>query len=433
MLRSLALLVLALPAVALADSPTELPIQGVLTDDAGFPIDGTVDIRLALYTQPEGTVPVFAEDTVVTTNQGHFVVYLGRVEPLDWSITRDNSALYLGITVDDDSEMARIPVATTAFAGWADYSGNAETLDGFDLDGVIGEVETSLGEDLHDRYLDTEAVSAMGSNEEGNPLNHSRYTDAEALAVSGASDFLNPLNHERFSEPEAVAAMGNVRDENPYAHERYDDADVLAANGEISASNPYAHNRYTDSEAVAAMGSIADNNPLAHDRYADAEAVSAVSSDDRYVRNTGDTIDGNLTFTGVLKDDDSPFSVHLIKRRFWRSSEGIHFQMPDGSVVVTPISDGVAVTTGPVRYRPSGSAEGDGILYFNIDDQASYACQLLHWEDDVARSGYYIGTDAGNGKVAIWGNDNTSTFEIARQGIPGVPIAVNSQFAMMCF
>jgi hypothetical protein len=57
----------------------------------------------------------------------------------------------------------------------------------------------------------------------------------------------------------------------------------------------------------------------------------------------------------------------------------------------------------------------------------------LHWEDDVARSGYYIGTDGGNGKVAIWGNDDTSTFEIAREGVSGVPIPVNSQFAMMCF
>jgi hypothetical protein len=51
----------------------------------------------------------------------------------------------------------------------------------------------------------------------------------------------------------------------------------------------------------------------------------------------------------------------------------------------------------------------------------------------VARSGYYIGTDGGNGKVAIWGNDDTSTFEIAREGVSGVPIPVNSQFAMMCF
>ncbi|MFT6162627.1 MAG: hypothetical protein ACJAZO_005308 [Myxococcota bacterium] len=433
MLRTLALLVFTLPTVALADSPTELPIQGVLTDDAGFPIDGVVDIRLALYTLPEGTTPVFAEDTVVNANQGHFVAYLGRVETLDWSIARDNSSLYLGITVEDDSEMARIPIATTAFAGWADYSGNAETLDGFDLDGVIGEVEISLGEDLHDRYLDSEAVSAMGNSEGGNPLNHSRYTDAAALAMSGASNFLNPLNHERFTEPEARAAMGNVRDDNAYAHERYDDGNVVAALGEIGVANPYAHNRFTDAEAVAAMGAVGNDNPLAHNRYTDTDAVNAVARDDRYVSNTGDVLDGNLTFTGVLKDDNSPFSVHLIKRRFWRSSEGIHFQMPDGSVTVTPISDGVAITTGAVRYRPSGSVEGDGILYFNIEDQPTYACNLLHWEDDVARSGYYIGTDGGNNKVAIWGNDDTSTFEIAREGVSGVPIPVNSQFAMMCF
>jgi hypothetical protein len=329
--------------------------------------------------------------------------------------------------------MARIPVATTAFAGWADYSGNAETLDGFDLDGVIAEVETSLGEDLHDRYLDTEAVAAMGSPEDGNPLNHSRYTDGEALAMSGVSDFLNPLNHERFTEPEAVAAMGNVRDENPYAHERYDDADVLAANGEIDPGNPYAHSRYVNSEAVAAMGAVGNTNPLAHNRYTDAAAVSAVASDDRYVRNSGDTIDGSLTFNGALRDDNSPLAVHLIKRKFWRSSEGLHFQMPDGSVNVTPMTDGVAVTTGPVRYRPSGSAEGDGILYFNIDDQPSIACQLLHEEDDVARSGYYIGTDGGNGKIAIWGDATTGTFEIAREGVAGIPIAVNAQFAMICF
>lgn len=69
----------------------------------------------------------------------------------------------------------------------------------------------------------------------------------------------------------------------------------------VNATNEISINMsVVDGWIDAHAGSTADANTRNHDRYTDAEARSAVSTQDRYVRNTGDVVTGTLTVAAAL-------------------------------------------------------------------------------------------------------------------------------------
>jgi hypothetical protein len=123
-----ACLLFAAPAVA--DAPAFLPLQGVLTNTDGTPVDGDTAIRFALYTADMGGTELWNETQTVPVDQGFFTVYLGDTSVLDLSLFRDNESVWLGVRVGSDSEMSRFQVATTGFAGFAQYAGDAASLGG---------------------------------------------------------------------------------------------------------------------------------------------------------------------------------------------------------------------------------------------------------------------------------------------------------------
>ncbi len=117
-------------APASADAPAFMPVQGVLASTDGTPVDGEVDIRFALYTADIGGTELWFETQSVLVEQGFFTAYLGDVTTLDLSVFRDNENVWLGVRVGTDLEMARFQVASTGFAGFAQYCGDSATLGG---------------------------------------------------------------------------------------------------------------------------------------------------------------------------------------------------------------------------------------------------------------------------------------------------------------
>lgn len=116
-----------------AQAPALLPVQGVLTDDLGEPIDGVVSVTFALYDRDTGGSALFEETVPVTAEGGSFSVYLGNAgAPLDLTLFA-RSPIYLGITVESDAEMApRFMLGTTPYAAYAQMCGDANTLSGMD-------------------------------------------------------------------------------------------------------------------------------------------------------------------------------------------------------------------------------------------------------------------------------------------------------------
>jgi hypothetical protein len=114
----------------LADSPL-LPIQGRLLDSAGDAIDGDRTVSFAIYGTSTGGSPVYTESQEIGFTGGNFAAYLGDVVTLDPSLFDDAPPLWLGITIQGDSEMEpRIRLGSAPTAAFAHMCGDAATLGG---------------------------------------------------------------------------------------------------------------------------------------------------------------------------------------------------------------------------------------------------------------------------------------------------------------
>lgn len=103
---------------ARAQVPDMLPVQGVLTDDVGTPLDGDQTIQFRIYDVETGGTALFDETQVVAIDDGNFTAYLGQIQSLDLSALRGN--IYLGVKVGSDPEMTpRLQFGTVPFAAYA--------------------------------------------------------------------------------------------------------------------------------------------------------------------------------------------------------------------------------------------------------------------------------------------------------------------------
>jgi hypothetical protein len=91
--------------------------------------NGDYAMTFAIYNAPTGGAPLWQEAKVVTASGGYIATLLGNVIPFDLSIF-NGQVLYLGIKVNNDPETT--PRQLLAYAPYALYAGNADTLDGLD-------------------------------------------------------------------------------------------------------------------------------------------------------------------------------------------------------------------------------------------------------------------------------------------------------------
>jgi hypothetical protein len=112
--------VLSFAGVAGAAVPSTLTHQGRLYDAANAPVDGTLQVRFAIYDSATGGTPIWEETLAVAFDRGYFSAELGAATPFDFtagSETFDGSVRHLGITVGTDAEMApRAAVRSVPYA-----------------------------------------------------------------------------------------------------------------------------------------------------------------------------------------------------------------------------------------------------------------------------------------------------------------------------
>lgn len=94
-----------------------------------------------------------------------------------------------------------------------DNNGNL-TLPGT-VDGIDIAAHDADGSAHHAKYLDAEAVSAMGAKGDANALHHDRYDDAEAVSAMGVKGAGNPLHHDIYTDVEALAIAETIIDDTP--------------------------------------------------------------------------------------------------------------------------------------------------------------------------------------------------------------------------
>ncbi len=131
------LLSVAISGNAAAKVPAQLPIQGVLTDTAGTPINGSISMTFALYDAAQAEQSLWSDDFALELVDGFYTVYLGSQKILDPQSIIAGDEVWLGITVADDSEMERIQLASVVFALQAQFCEQIGGLSAADIQPVL--------------------------------------------------------------------------------------------------------------------------------------------------------------------------------------------------------------------------------------------------------------------------------------------------------
>jgi len=137
-LLTLASAVWAGPASAAAPTavPSFLVEQGRLFDTSGNPLAGTASVLFAIYTAPTGGTIVWSETQSLTLDAGYFSARLGDVQPIVPATVFTGTELYLGITVNGDTELSprqtidSTPYAFVANNAIGDITPNSVTVNG---------------------------------------------------------------------------------------------------------------------------------------------------------------------------------------------------------------------------------------------------------------------------------------------------------------
>ena len=138
-----------------------LSYQGQLLDpftSAPKP-NGIYAMTFAMYNVADGGAPLWTEAKSVQVTDGYFATLLGDLAPLNLGIF-NGQVLYLGVRVGADAEAT--PRQRMAYAPYALYAGNADTLDGLDSS-AFARVGQGGGGPLAYGYVDENGNRGVGT------------------------------------------------------------------------------------------------------------------------------------------------------------------------------------------------------------------------------------------------------------------------------
>ena len=202
--RLLALCSLFLAPSVLAAVPMEMPLQGVVRDNAGNPANGEFEVTFALYPSEDATPAeaLWWNTQSITVNDGRFLTRLGEGKPLDPADFSSGQALWLGMAIENEDELPRRPLGSSATAL------HAATAGGLDCSGCVG--LSALTDEAQSSLVD-QALAAVQANGYTTVASGLYYDDTEAaLGASDVQAAIDAVNTK--VESIEVSAQGNVNE-----------------------------------------------------------------------------------------------------------------------------------------------------------------------------------------------------------------------------
>ena len=173
-------------ALARADAPPLVPLQGFLTDRSNTPLEGEFEMRFALYEQENGGDAVFEESQRVRVQDGQFSALLGAGRDLPLRLFREHDRLFVGVSIAKDGEVKpRLRLATAPYAGFAATCGDASSLGGLPLHQLARLNHTHSAADLQSGELDPARFDAYADLMSSDRL---KGDDANDLLTLAAAD-----------------------------------------------------------------------------------------------------------------------------------------------------------------------------------------------------------------------------------------------------
>jgi hypothetical protein len=165
---------------AFAVVPDLIPLQGMLQDDEGDPLDESAILTFRMYDDEVAATAFWTEEQSVQVEDGYFSVYLGDTMELP-SDYATHASVWLGISVNDDPEMERFELAAVPYALEAQ------------LCHQIGDLtEEAIAEHRHDdRYAPASSGVPSGAvmffSAEACPTGWQPFTEGQGRVMLGAA------------------------------------------------------------------------------------------------------------------------------------------------------------------------------------------------------------------------------------------------------
>lgn len=233
-----------LTGISTVEAATVINYQGTLKNSSQTAVpDTTYTFTFKLYTQSSGGSPVWTETQSLSTQQGVFSANLGSVSAFSSNLFSSNPTLYLGITVNSDSEMTpRQRVGSSPYAF---------TADEISLSGIRAAAQTNTINNLNFAQnwnwntLTTEDALAISSTTQ---------TTGTLLSVSTNSNSLNSTKGILYVSNTGTSTNGTVA--RIQANSNSGSGLTLLANGSLGIGTTTPSGTFTiaGSRSLAAWG-----------------------------------------------------------------------------------------------------------------------------------------------------------------------------------
>ena len=191
------------PAVVLAQ-PSQVPVQGYLSDDLGQPIDGELPVRFSLYSVPTGGASWFTElYEPLTIDEGQFIANLGSVEALDLAEFEAGPMVYLEVEVNDEVLTPRMALMTVPYAAWARRAGGAPWAG-------ISDVPASLADGDDDTTYTAAPPLILNAGTGAFGLSSVGCSDGDAWVWTGAAWDCRPAASDDLAGGPGIAVSGGT-------------------------------------------------------------------------------------------------------------------------------------------------------------------------------------------------------------------------------
>jgi len=134
------LTVFAADTLKAGDVPNVITTQGVLRNAGGDVVNGIYSLTLKMYTaQIDGQLLWSEVQNNVVVENGIYTSTLGTISPLPTSLFKQQTDVWLGVSVEGQKELPRVRITTVAYAFQSRSALVAETAEDLDCTGCIDE------------------------------------------------------------------------------------------------------------------------------------------------------------------------------------------------------------------------------------------------------------------------------------------------------
>jgi hypothetical protein len=354
-----------------------VPIQGVLVDGGGAPLQGTAAVEFALWEAATGGSPVHTEPLTVDAQGGAFGAALGSAVSFTDTFFRDHPTLWLSVTVAGVSS-ERVRVGTAPFAAYAVHAGDSAKLGGVDADGYL-----QVGDPITWSQLGTAGMPAHVAN---------GYSAGAGLALSGTSFSLDPAR--QWTVGSGLSLTGATLSANGYTA-----GTGLTLTGSAFALDPAR--QWTVGAGLALTGTV-----LSVGGGGVAGALNGASIDVAAVEADNATIVGGLKLGAVGEAACNTAAAGTV--RWNNTTKSVDVCDGTGWVSLSPNPDGTQASRPGLNCRAllqAGYSRGDG-RYWIDPDGGNTSNAFLAFCDMTRQSGGWTLLLSANGDSTYWGNNS---------------------------